>query len=122
MVDHSSRETGFWGSGRREYGGEENGSLRDLRKALGMRVWHSDSSHLVDRQCGACDSKDGLDVCCRESLGYLTHRGVVLGKGEGQGEHYRSPTTRKGPSARENPGTRVLPATGALEAWQVREG
>lgn len=32
---------------------------------------------LVDRQCSTGDSKDGLDVCCREGLGYLTHRGVV---------------------------------------------
>lgn len=32
---------------------------------------------LVDGQCGTGDSKDGLDVCCREGLGYLTHRGVV---------------------------------------------
>lgn len=39
------------------------------------------TTHLVDRQCGTGDSKDGLDVCRREGLGYLTHGGVVLEQG-----------------------------------------
>lgn len=54
-----------------------------MRKAWGWRVWQTDSSHLVDRQCGTGDSKDGLDVCRREGLGYLTHGGVVLEQGVG---------------------------------------
>lgn len=83
MVGHNSREMGFWGSGRRAYGAEKNGTLRDLRKVQGGRACHSEGSHLVDGQCGTGDSKNGLDVCCRESLGYLTHRGVVLEQGMG---------------------------------------
>lgn len=65
MVAHSSREMGFRGSGRRArvYGEEENGPLREVRKARGRKVGHSASSHLVDRQRGTGDSKDGLDVC-----------------------------------------------------------
>ena len=55
--------------------------MREVRKAGRGRVWHSDNSHLVDRQCGTSDSKDGLDVCRREGLGYLTHGGVVLEQG-----------------------------------------
>lgn len=80
---HNSQEISLRGGGVWKEGisGEEDGPLRELRKAGHGRVWHSHSSHPVDRQCGAGDSKDGLDVCRREGLGYLTHGGVVLEQG-----------------------------------------
>lgn len=83
MVGRSSGEVGFWGSAAGAFGEEEHGSLREPRKAPGGKLWHSAGSHLVDRQRGTGDGKDGLDVCCGQGLGYLAHRGVVLGTGEG---------------------------------------
>lgn len=71
-----------WKGGEDIWGGGER-SLRELRKAHGGKVRHSDNSHLVDRQRGTGDGKDGLDICRRQGLGYLTHRGVVLGRGTG---------------------------------------
>lgn len=86
MVGHNSQQISLRMEGvlwKKSISGGENGPLRELRKAGHGRVWHSHSSYPVDRQCGAGDSKDGLNVCRREGLGYLTHGGVVLEQGVG---------------------------------------
>ena len=55
MVGHNSQEislpwagggVGLWKEG---ISGEENGPLRELRKAGHGRVWHSHSSYPIDR-------------------------------------------------------------------------